>query len=181
MPNARLNPTTIKHEPKMKKYVIILAAALLAGSLTGCEDDATLPFIPVEKPDDNTPPSGDDPATHTVTYRLDKVLLCAPENTEGTDLIGKFDFFAATRMTLRVSPTKTTVVFENGDIPFYPFAEKLPEGEIPCELNTNVTPNVLRIKDTETVLATFENDGFTMSFRLDCKSLTYKYKFKSIN
>lgn len=165
----------------MKKYAVILAAALLAGTLCGCDDEPTLPFIPVEKPDDTTPPSGDDPATHTVTYRLDKVLQCAPENTNGTNIISKFDFFASTRMTLRVSPTKTTVVFENGDIPFYPFAEKLPEGEIPCEFNTNVTPNVLRIKDTDTVLATFENDGFTLSFQLDCKQLTYKYKFKSIN
>lgn len=165
----------------MKKYAIILAAALLAGSLTGCEDDATLPFIPVEKPDDKTPSSGDDPATHTVTYRLDKVLLCAPENTGGTNIIDKFDFFASTRMTLSISPTKTTVVFDNGDIPFYPFAEKLPDGEIQCELDTNVTPNVLRTKETGTVLATFENDGFTMSFQLDCKQLTYKYKFKSIN
>lgn len=165
----------------MKKYAFILAAVLLACAFSGCEDEATLPFIPVEKPDDSNPPTGEDPDTYTVTYGLDKVLLCAPENTNGTNIIGKFDFFSRTRMTLNVSPTQTSVVFDNGDIPFYPYAEKLPEGAIPCELDTNASPNVLRIKDTNTVLATFEKDGFTISFQLDCKSLTYKYKFKSIN
>lgn len=165
----------------MKKYAIILAAALLAGTFAGCEDEATLPYIPVEKPDDTTPPDGKDPATHTVTYRLDKVLLCAPENTNGTNIIGKFNFFASMRMTLSVSPTKTTLVLDNGEIPFYPFSEKLPAGEIECELDTNVSPNVLRIKGSETEIATFENDGFTISFQLDCKSLTYKYKFRSLN
>ena len=85
-------------------------------------------------------------------------------------------------MTLNVSPLGTTVVFENDEVPFSPFAGLIPEGggPIACELDSDVTPNVLRIKDSDTVLATFEQDGFTSEFRLDSRLLTYKYKFKSL-
>ena len=91
----------------MKKYAIILTAALFVCAFSGCDEEATLPYIPVEKPDDNTPPEGDDPDTYTVAYRLDKVLLCAPENPNGTDIYGKLDYFPSLRMTLNVSPLAT--------------------------------------------------------------------------
>lgn len=165
----------------MRKYLLILLAALIASAFSGCKDDAAFPFIPVDKPGTTTPPEGNDPTPHRVTYRLDKVLLCSPENAAGVNIINKFDFFASMRMTLSVSPTQTTLLFDNGDIPFYPLSEALPEGEILCELDASVSPNVLRIQDSDTVIATFEKDGFTISFQLDCKSLTYKYKFKSLN
>lgn len=164
----------------MKKYAIILAAALLAGAFCGCDDQASLPFIPVEKPDDETPPAGEDPATQVVTYRLDKVLQCAPDNLSGTDIFRKFDFFATVRMTLSQSPTQTTVEFDNGEVPFQPFAEALPEGKIECVLDTNVTPNVLRVKDSGQVIALFLSDGFSTTFQLDSKLLSYQYKFKSL-
>lgn len=109
----------------MKKYAIILTATLFVCAFSGCDEEATLPYIPVEKPDDNTPPEGDDPDTYTVAYRLDKVLLCAPENPNGTNIYGKLDYFPSLRMTLNVSPLATTVVFDNGDIPFVPFPEAL--------------------------------------------------------
>ena len=49
----------------MKKYAIILTAALFVCAFSGCDEEAPLPYIPVEKPDDNTPPEGDDPDTYT--------------------------------------------------------------------------------------------------------------------
>lgn len=111
----------------MKKYAIILTAALFVCAFSGCDEEATLPYIPVEKPDNNTPPEGDDPDTYTVAYRLDKVLLCAPENPNGTDIYGKLDYFPSLRMTLNVSPLATTVTFDNGDIPFVPFPKRCPK------------------------------------------------------
>lgn len=96
-------------------------------AFSGCDEETTLPYIPVEKPDNNTPPEGDDPDTYTVTYRLDKVLLCAPENPNGTDIYGKLDYFPSLRMTLNVSPLATTVTFDNGDIPFVPFPKRCPK------------------------------------------------------
>ena len=47
----------------MKKYAIILTAALFVCAFSGCDEETTLPYIPVEKPDNNTPPEGDDPYT----------------------------------------------------------------------------------------------------------------------
>ena len=150
----------------MKKYAIILTAALFVCAFSGCDEETTLPYIPVD--------------TYTVTYRLDKVLLCAPENPNGTDIYGKLDYFPSLRMTLNVSPLATTVTFDNGDIPFVPFPEALSEGPIQCVLDSNVIPNGLRVKGSDTVIATFEQDGFTTQFQLDSKLLTYKYKFKSL-
>ena len=83
-------------------------------------------------------------------------------------------------MTLNVSPLATTVTFDNGDIPFVPFPEALSEGPIQCVLDSNVIPNVLRVKGSDTIIATFDADGFTTQFQLDSKLLTYKYKFKSL-
>lgn len=165
----------------MKKYTIILIAALVACAFSACDEKTTLPYIPVEKPDP-TPPSGENPDTYTVTYRLDKVLLCPPENPKGTEIFGKLDYFSSLRMTLDVSPLKITVTFDNGNVPFSPFAEPLPEGPVECELDTNVypAPNVLRLKGTDTVIATFDQDGFTTEFQLDSKLLTYKYIFKPL-
>lgn len=98
----------------------------------------------------------------------------------GTDIYGKLDYFPSLRMTLNVSPLATTVTFDNGDIPFVPFPEALSEGPIQCVLDSNVIPNGLRVKGSDTVIATFEQDGFTTQFQLDSKLLTYKYKFKSL-
>ena len=58
--------------------------------------------------------------------------------------------------------------------------QALSEGPIQCVLDSNVIPNGLRVKGSDTVIATFEQDGFTTQFQLDSKLLTYKYKFKSL-
>ena len=93
----------------MKKYAIILTAALFVCAFSGCDEETTLPYIPVEKPDNNTPPEGDDPDTYTVAYRLDKVLLCAPENPNGTDIYGKLDYFPSYRSPKRCPKAPSSV------------------------------------------------------------------------
>ena len=39
---------------------------------------------------------------------------------------------------------------------------------------------MVHVKFADTVIATFDADGFTTQFQLDSKLLTYKYKFKSL-
>lgn len=166
----------------MKQFAFLLIAACSFALLSGCEEKQTLPYIPVEEPEDSTPATGEDADPLTVNYELDKVLQCDPVNTNGTDITDKLDFFATrARMSVSISPTGTRFTFENGEqIPFYPFAEEF-QSPIDCELDTAVVPNELRRKDTGEVLATFENDGFVISFHLDSQHITYKYKFKSVN
>lgn len=161
----------------MKKYALLLAAALFVSAFSACDDETTLPYIPYEEDKTETPTEGEDPDIITNTYRLNQVLQCSPENPSGVDIFGKLDFFATLRMTVSVSATGAVVEFDNGDIPFLPFTEALPEGKIECDLDHSTIPNVLRIRDTGTVIATFEKDGFTTTFQLDCKQLTYKYKY----
>lgn len=164
----------------MKRYALLLAAACTLCTFSACDDEPTLPYIPYEEEQTNVPEEGEDPEPTTNTYRLGRVLQCSPENPNGVDLYGKFDFFSTLRMTVSVSATGAVVEFDNGEIPFLPFAEALPEGPIECVLDQTVIPNELRIRDTKTVIATFEKDGFTTEFQLDCKQLTYKYKYTKL-
>lgn len=164
----------------MKKYALLLAAALLVSAFSACDEETTLPYIPYEEDTPETPTEGEDPDAVTNTYRLNQVLQCSPENPNGVDLYGKFDFFASLRMTVSVSATGAVVEFDNGEVPFLPFTEALPEGKIQCDLDHSVIPNVLRIRDTDTVIATFEKDGFTTEFQLDSKLLSYKYKYTKL-
>ena len=62
----------------MKKYAIILTAALFVCAFSGCDEETTLPYIPVEKPDNNTPPEGDDPDTYTVTTGSTRCCCARP-------------------------------------------------------------------------------------------------------
>lgn len=164
----------------MKKYALLLAATLLVSAFSACDEETTLPYIPYEEDETETPTESEDPEAVTNTYCLKQVLQCSPENPNGVDIFGKLDFFATLRMTVSVSATGAVVEFDNGDVPFLPFAEALPEGKIECDLDHNVIPNVLRIRDTETVIATFEKDGFTTEFQLDSKLLSYKYKYTKL-
>ena len=80
-------------------------------------------------------------------------------------------------MTIKQSPTKLLVSIDDSNSPFDAWGVELPEGDMECTLDTSVVPNELRTVDG-LLLATFESNGFTVSFQLDCDQLTYKYKFQ---
>ena len=43
-----------------------------------------------------------------------------------------------------------------------------------------MNPQITKSYASDTIIATFEQDGFTTQFQLDSKLLTYKYKFKRL-
>lgn len=164
----------------MKKLTIIFALMLAVCNLCSCGEDAAFPFIPYEKDEVKIPATGEDAEEQVINYKLGKVLLCEPANPDGVDIVNKLDFFAGVKMTIIQSPTGMRAIIDKGDVPFNVWNEEIPEGEIDCELDMEVVPNQLRIKGTDTVLATFESAGFTVAFQLDCDQLTYKYIFQRI-
>lgn len=164
----------------MKKLFLILAMACAAATFSSCKEESDFPYIPYEKDVQDIPTDGEDVQSQTVNYKLGKVLLCEPANPDGIDICGKFDFFGTVTMSVIQSPVGMKVKIDKGTVPFNAWGFEIPEEEFDCELDMEVVPNELRIKDTETVVATFENDGFTVSFQLDSDQLTYKYKFQSI-
>ncbi len=164
----------------MKKLTIILALMLAVFNLCSCGEDAAFPYIPFEKDEPKIPATGEDAEEEEINYKLGKVLLCDPVNHAGVDILKKLDFFGGVKMTVIQSPTGMRASIEKGDVPFNAWGTEIPAGEFECELDMDVVPNQLRIKGTDTVIATFESTGFTVSFQLDSDQLTYKYIFERI-
>ena len=164
----------------MKKLFLILAMACAAATFYSCKEESEFPYIPYEKDEQEIPANGEDAQSQTVNYKLGQVLLCDPANPNGIDICGKFDFFSTVTMSVIQSPVGMKVKMDKGTVPFNAWDIEIPEDGVDCELDMEVVPNELRVKDTETVIATFEKDGFTVSFQLDSDQLTYKYKFQSI-
>lgn len=152
----------------MKRYALIFALIAASFSFAGCEDVS----------DEMT--SGY-PSDYTINYGIRQVMQYDPMNINGIDVAGKFEFFNTLRFVIHVEDNKMVrLSFSNGDVPFSPFGFDLPEGEVECELNTDALPNELRVKGTGKVIAYFQNGEFSIPFRLDSKSLSYKYTFKSV-
>lgn len=140
---------------------------------------ASLSFSACEDVSDEM--SSDYPADYTIDYGIRQVVQYDPMNINGIDVASKFAFFSTLRFSIRVTGNKMTALsFSNGDVPFSPFAFDVPDGEVECELDTGALPNALRIKSTGEVIAYFQNGEFSIPFRLDSRSLSYKYTFKEI-
>lgn len=151
----------------MKKIMTYLAAAaglLLAAS---CQ--------PV-----STEMDPDYPSDYDISYALGKVLEKDPVNVTGIDVCPYFDFFKTFRFTIHVKGGKmSSFTIENGDVPFYPF--NCVEGEeIECRFDGESSPNVLRIKETDEVIAIFDRGECYLPFQLDCEQLNYEYRFREI-
>lgn len=162
----------------MKKLTLLLAFALVVGGFSSCDDnDNKLPYIPYEPEEPEVPAEGEDPVAEQSTYTLKEVLLCDPSHPDGINIINKVDYFKSMSMTISQSPTKLLVTIDDTNSPFDAWGVELPDGEMECILDTSVVPNELRTVDG-LLLATFEKNGFTVSFQLDSDKLTYKYKFQ---
>ena len=163
----------------MKKLTWILAMAFVAATFSSCKEESEFPYIPYEKEEQEIPTDWEDVQSQTINYRLGKVLLCEPANPAGIDLVNKLDFFNSVSMTITQSPTGVKATINQGNVPFSAWNFEIPAEEFECDFDTDVVPNELRIKGTKSVVATYENDGFTVTFQLDSDQLTYKYKFQS--
>lgn len=154
----------------MKYYKIFITTLVVTFALFGCEDEVSNKM------------SDDYPQNYTVEYGIRQVMQYDPVNINGIDVSKKLNFFNSIRFTLYYNEGKIThFSYSNGNTPFSPFSfEADMTGEVECELDEDVTPNELRIKGTDNVVAYFRNGEFIMPFQLDCGSINYRYTFSSL-
>ncbi len=154
----------------MKKFLIMFAfVTTLIFVVTSCEDTST-------KMDDNYPKDYD------INYALKQVIEKDPVNINGIDVYSYFDFFKTYRLTIHYKSGKiSSIEFVNGDIPFSAYSFPIPSGETECYYNTESTPNTIRLKGSDDAVVYFGNGELYVPFKLDCKELTYEYRFKEIN
>lgn len=118
---------------------------------------------------------------YEINYELRSVLEKDPVNINGIDVYPYFDFFKSLKFTIKVKGGKmTSVIYDNGDIPFSPFTFAAPSGEVACEFDDTVSPNVLKLKESGDVIATYRNGELYIPFVLDCEELTYEFRFKEV-
>ncbi len=164
----------------MKKYAIILTAALFVCAFSGCDEEAPSPTSRSKNRTTTRRPEGDDPDTYTVAYRLDKVLLCAPENPNGTDIYGKLDYFPSLRMTLkrvaaRKPPSRSTTATSLS----YRSPKRCPKAHPVCAGTATSSPTCCGSKVADTIIATFEQGRLSTQFQLGQQNLlTYQIQIQ---
>lgn len=115
-----------------------------------------------------------------VTFVLSQVLEIDDVNVNGIDILPHLDFFKDFRVELKTTDGKiSSILIDNGNVPFMP-GYQVPSGETPCYFDNTVIPNVIRLKDSGVAVASFSKGELVMVFGLDCKTVSYKYKFKAV-
>lgn len=154
----------------MKYFKLLITPLVLAFTLIGCEDEVSNEM------------AGSYPQNYDIEYKIRQVVQYDPVNINGIDVSDKIDFFNSIRFALHYKEGKIThFSYSNGDAPFSPFNfEAEMDGEVACEFDEEVTPNELRIKGTDHVVAYFRNGEFIMPFQLDCSAINYRYTFSSL-
>lgn len=123
----------------------------------------------------------DYPSDYDIDYSLREVLEKDPVNINGIDIYPYFDFFSTLRFTIHVKDGKmSTLEFNNGDIPFSPFSFEIPAGEVECYYDSQVSPNALKLKSNDAVVAYFKSGELYIPFKLDCKEIDYEYRFRKV-
>ncbi|MDR0509745.1 MAG: hypothetical protein LBH06_01460 [Rikenellaceae bacterium] len=153
----------------MKNFALILAAASLLLSFSGCKED------------DRTKMDQSDRTDYDLVYGLRQVMQYDPMNIDGINIVDKFDFFGTLRLTIHYAGGKiSAVTFSNGNIPFAPVDFTVPTEKTEAFLDTDVLPNVIRLKESGKAIATYLRGEFIITFRLDSPLVSYKYTFKSV-
>lgn len=159
----------------MKRKLLVLTIASVLFALAGCQDKGDR-YPAIDDPETPVGPKGD-----AAVYTIKQLLQCDPANPQGINIADKFDFFEGLKLKLWFTDGEAhTMEFTNGDrIPFYPFDFEVPAGKIECVLDETAEPAELRIKATDQLIAVKENGALTISFHLDSKLITYKYKLRT--
>jgi hypothetical protein len=159
----------------MKRKLLILAAMSMIFSWQGCNDVAH-----------NWPSGGnstipEEPKGDVVTYVLGQVLQYDPANVDGVDILGELDFFGGMTLTLYLTDGEITALeFDNDCVPFLPYSFDVPTEKVECLLDKSVTPNEIRLKATNEVIAVLDKGKMMVDFRLDSEQLSYRYTFKTV-
>ena len=163
----------------MRKNIasILVLAAVALGAFAAC--DITLPYTEVSPAENTLVNSGMD-QDYEFTYGLREFMQYSPKNPSGTNLIPYYDFFGSFALKLYVVDGKISFLeITNGDIPCDQFGFELPSGKVPCVFDEKVVPNALRLTTGETI-AIFQNGELVFPFVLDCKDLSYKMTFTTL-
>lgn len=157
------------------KILALVSVALLA--FAAC--DITLPYKEVA-PAENTLVGNGVDTDYEFTYGLREFMQYSPKNPSGTNLIPYYDFFGSYALKLYVVGGMISFLeITNGDIPCDQYGFELPSGKVPCYFDEKVVPNALRLSSGETI-AIFQNGELVFPFVLDCKDLSYKMTFTTL-
>lgn len=152
----------------MFKYISHIAVAVSLLLLASCEQVST-------EADKNYD------GTYDITYALGSVIEKDPVNISGIDVYPYFDFFGSLNFVINVVDGKmVSFTYDNGEIPFSAHKFAMPSGRTECEFDDTVSPNVLKIKGTDDVVATFVNGELIVPFVLDCEEISYEFHFKEV-
>jgi hypothetical protein len=153
----------------MKKSVLIFSALVAFFLMPSCQKAST-------EMESNYP------SDYDIAYQINKVTEYDPVNVTGIDVSSYFDFFSTLRFTIHYKDGKmSTLEFNNADIPFSPFSFEIPQGTVNCYFDDTVSPNAIKIKDTNNVIAYYKNGEICIPFQLDSKQLKYIYTFKKVS
>lgn len=153
---------------QMIKHTIMLLAAASLFALGGCRE------VPVQMDPDM-------PSDGVIVYTLRQVLEYDPVNVNGIDVSQYFSFFNTLRFTIYVRDGKMAwLQYTDGDIPFSPFSFETGDDMVECRLDMDVLPYALKLTKTGETVAYFRNGEFYIPFQLDCKDISYEYRFREL-
>lgn len=152
----------------MKRIVYIISAILLAGiTFSSCTEVDVLA-------------DPDMPADCDVSYTISKVIQYDDINVKGIDIAPYFDFFEKLRFNINIENGEiVSLEFNQDELPLSPFSYAMPAGEQKCRFDKSVLPWQIKLETGETV-AYYLRGEFYIPFQLDCKTISYEYRFKAV-